>query len=143
MTGGAVAWLGSNLLWLGGWPVHALVPWWIGFLVLTIAGERLELSRMLFHAPWTKTLFLALVALLHGALLLRMIGDLAYIETLRTWGNAIAILLFLGATVSSVLRDAPDSHEYGAETLSHAHSSSATEAGPAQEVPDLELPASQ
>jgi len=52
------------------WPVHALVPWWIGFLALTIAGERLELSRMLFHAPWTKRLFLGIAALLGLALVL-------------------------------------------------------------------------
>ena len=64
MGGGAVAWASGNGLWLTGWPVHALVPWWIGFLVLTIAGERLELSRMLFHADWTKRLFLGLTALL-------------------------------------------------------------------------------
>jgi len=70
MASGAGAWLGGNVLWLSGWPVHALVPWWIGFLVLTIAGERLELSRMLFHAPWTKRLFLGLVGLLGAGLLL-------------------------------------------------------------------------
>jgi hypothetical protein len=27
--------------------VHELVPWWLSFLVLTIAGERLELSRFM------------------------------------------------------------------------------------------------
>ena len=70
MAGGAAAWVVGNGLWLNGWPVHALVPWWIGFLVLTIAGERLELSRMLFHAPWTKRLFLGCAALLGMGLLL-------------------------------------------------------------------------
>lgn len=70
MGSGALAWTVGNGLWLAGWPVHALVPWWIGFLVLTIAGERLELSRMLFHAPWTKRLFLGIAALLGLALVL-------------------------------------------------------------------------
>lgn len=69
MGSGAVAWTVGNGLWLSGWPVHALVPWWTGFLVLTIVGERLELSRMLFHAAWTKTLFLGLVGLLGAGLL--------------------------------------------------------------------------
>ena len=69
MTGGAVAWTVGNALWLGGEPVHAVVPWWIGFLVLTIAGERLELSRMQPHAPWTRRLFLGLVLLLGVGLL--------------------------------------------------------------------------
>lgn len=44
---GAVAWLVGTLLWHGGAPLYRVAPWWIGFLVLTIAGERLELSRLL------------------------------------------------------------------------------------------------
>lgn len=37
----------GNGLWLAGWPIYQLVFWWAGFLILTIAGERLELSRLL------------------------------------------------------------------------------------------------
>jgi len=94
MTSGAVAWLGGNLLWLNGWPVHALVPWWIGFPVLTIAGERLELSRMLFHADWTKRLFLGLVGLLGAGLLLSVEApDLGF----RVMGAGLAaVALWLG-----------------------------------------------
>ena len=44
---GALAWLVGNSLWLSGWPIFRVVGWWAGFLVLTIAGERLELSRFL------------------------------------------------------------------------------------------------
>ncbi len=47
MAVGAVAWLVGNGLWLAGRPIYAVVPWWVAFLVLTIAGERLELSRVL------------------------------------------------------------------------------------------------
>lgn len=43
---GALAWLVGNLLWLQGWPVARFVFWWVGFLVLTIVGERLELGRL-------------------------------------------------------------------------------------------------
>jgi hypothetical protein len=46
MALGALAWLVGNLLWLLGAPLSQLVHWWVGFLVLTIAGERLELSRV-------------------------------------------------------------------------------------------------
>jgi hypothetical protein len=42
----ALAWLVGNALWLVGWPIYRVAPWWAGFLVLTIAGERLELSRL-------------------------------------------------------------------------------------------------
>jgi hypothetical protein len=47
MTGGAVAWVTGNALWLIGAPVFRVVFWWLAFLVLTIAGERLELNRVL------------------------------------------------------------------------------------------------
>jgi hypothetical protein len=95
MAGGAAAWAVGNGLWLGGWPVHALVPWWIGFLVLTIAGERLELSRILDHAPWTKRLFLGLVGVLAAGLLLSVgAPDLGF----RGMGAAlVAVALWLGA----------------------------------------------
>ena len=43
---GALAWFTGNLLWLVGWPIHYIVFWWAGFLLLTIAGERLELARL-------------------------------------------------------------------------------------------------
>ncbi len=68
MALGAVAWLGGNVGWLGGASVVRVVPWWLGFLVLTIAGERLELSRMLFHAPHVERLFMVPAGLLGAAL---------------------------------------------------------------------------
>ena len=45
LTAGAAAWLGGNVLWTADWAIPRLLPWWIGFLALTIAGERLELTR--------------------------------------------------------------------------------------------------
>lgn len=46
MAVGAVAWLVGNVLWLSGIQIPSMVHWWAGFLVLTIVGERLELSRL-------------------------------------------------------------------------------------------------
>lgn len=43
---GALLWLVGNWLWLSGYPYPNVAAWWAGFLVLTIAGERLELSRL-------------------------------------------------------------------------------------------------
>ena len=43
---GAVLATGGALLWLGSVPVSRLLPWLAGFVVLTIAGERLELARL-------------------------------------------------------------------------------------------------
>lgn len=61
---GAGAWLVGNLLWLGGNSVFQLVPWWAAFLILTIAGERLELSRLLRPTPGAHTLFALLIAVM-------------------------------------------------------------------------------
>lgn len=43
---GAVLWIAGVALWLHGDPLVQVVPWWAGFLVLTIVGERLELAAM-------------------------------------------------------------------------------------------------
>lgn len=47
MAAGSLAWLVGNVLWVTGMPIFQMVFWWMAFLVLTIAGERLELSRFL------------------------------------------------------------------------------------------------
>jgi hypothetical protein len=46
MAMGAAAWFIGNVLWLSGWAISEIVYWWAGFLILTIVGERLELSRV-------------------------------------------------------------------------------------------------
>lgn len=43
---GAVLALGAAVLWLGDVPIPSVLPWLVGFVVLTIAGERLELARI-------------------------------------------------------------------------------------------------
>ncbi len=61
---GSLTWLAANLLWLGGWPIFQVVYGWQAFLILTIAGERLELSRVLHPSKAQRNLFAALGALL-------------------------------------------------------------------------------
>ena len=61
---GAGAWLVGNGVWLAGGEIPAAVSWWLGFLVLTIAGERLELSRMQRLTRWNEGTFLVGVAVL-------------------------------------------------------------------------------
>jgi hypothetical protein len=74
MALGALLWLVGNSGWLVGWPVAQVVPWWSGFLVLTIAGERLELSRLLRLSGLHYALFLLAVGVLLAGLLLLATG---------------------------------------------------------------------
>ena len=61
LAAGAGCWLLGNALWLAGQSIFAVVPWWAGFLVLTIAGERLELSRFLPPSPVAQRVFIAVL----------------------------------------------------------------------------------
>jgi hypothetical protein len=58
LLAGAGAWLAGNFMLLEG---RAAVPWWTAFFALTIAGERLELSRYLKRPAWVRRGFALLV----------------------------------------------------------------------------------
>lgn len=60
---GSCAWLIGNLAWLVSDAIIPAVPWWMAFLVFTIAGERLELTRFLPRTPGAQALFAAIVAM--------------------------------------------------------------------------------
>ncbi len=63
MALGAACWLAGNLLWLAGWEIPTVAPWWLAFLLLTIVGERLELSRFRPPGRLGERLFLAAAGL--------------------------------------------------------------------------------
>ena len=67
---GAGCWIVGSLLGFAGAGTHAVaaLPWGIAFLVLTIAGERLELSRFLPPSSHAQTLFAAIVAVIIASL---------------------------------------------------------------------------
>jgi hypothetical protein len=90
---GALTWLVGNGLWLTGQPVHRVVLWWIAFLVLTIAGERLELARILRPSKASLAAFLAVTSLLLvGLLMSSYIPDLG---TRLAGGGMIGLALWL------------------------------------------------
>jgi hypothetical protein len=69
MALGAFAWLVGNVIWVTGGAVYQAVPWWAAFLVLTIVGERLEISRVLRLSSWSRLFFaLAVLLVLFGLL---------------------------------------------------------------------------
>jgi hypothetical protein len=61
---GAACWCAGTLQWLLGYPMPAAVGWWLNFLVLTIAAERLELSRLTKPLPSRQATFAIVIALL-------------------------------------------------------------------------------
>jgi hypothetical protein len=69
---GAALWLAGNLLWAWGRPVFQVVPWWMGFLVLTIAGERLELARLVIRNRNALNTFVVSVGVFLSGLLLSL-----------------------------------------------------------------------
>jgi hypothetical protein len=95
MALGACAWLAGNGLWLFGLGVGRAIGWWVGFLVLTIAGERLELNRLLRLSPWRTGLFVAAVAIFGAGL---FAGGLATAIGVKLVGVGLAALaLWLAA----------------------------------------------
>ncbi len=72
MAGGALLWLAGNILWLLGWPIYTIVSWWSGFLILTIAGERLELGRVLRLSRPVHMLFIAAIGLYLAGLIVSL-----------------------------------------------------------------------
>jgi hypothetical protein len=70
---GAWMWLAGNLLWEFNWPIYRVVPWWAGFLILTIAGERLELARVMMPGRASRIVFVMVVGLFCAGLLLSLV----------------------------------------------------------------------
>ena len=87
-----------------------------------------------------RPLFYGHVVLLHLSLLFRVGGDLALVEPLRragAWGNAAAILLFLGTTLYSAATAPGTPGTSPDDTRAPGPRSSGHEQ---ETIPDLELP---
>jgi len=66
----ALAWLAGNGLLVAGASPSAVIPWWFSFLVLTIAAERLEMTRLMRrHQGASQMLYVILAAMLLGSAL--------------------------------------------------------------------------
>ena len=75
LASGALCWLVGNLAWLGSGSTSVASPWWFAFLVLTIAGERLELSRFLPTPLAAHRIFFVIVSALVGGALLNLLDE--------------------------------------------------------------------
>lgn len=85
----AGAWLTGNLMFATGQGSVATLPWWFAFLVMTIAAERLEMTRLMRRRPAAElSLQAALAALLSGA----AVSGLAPVAGGVLYGSALALL---------------------------------------------------
>ena len=92
---GALSWTVGSVLWALGLAVHQAVPWWLAFLVLTIAGERLELSRLMPPSALATRVFAGILAVLLLGLL-----------TARTsWGITVLAAALLALSIWLVKQD--------------------------------------
>ena len=87
LLGSAVLLVG-DVLWALGRPVFQVVPAWLGFFVLTIVAERLELSRL---APTPRRATVALVALSSLVALTACAAALGLPASLRPLGITLGL----------------------------------------------------
>ncbi len=94
MLCGAACWLVGNVLLLK----HALYPmavfWWVLFLLLTISGERLELTRFLPVSPRQKSLLYLVLGLCATGVLMPYHGWGRWILGVGLAGTALWLLRF-------------------------------------------------
>ncbi|MGC3962506.1 MAG: hypothetical protein QM803_04045 [Rhodocyclaceae bacterium] len=88
LCAGSVAWLAGNAVWWVTGSITAATPLWAAFLILTIAGERLELSRLVPTSPAARRTFFGIVALLALAGLAAAVSAAG----LRVFAAALALL---------------------------------------------------
>lgn len=79
----------GNGLFLAGYPVFEIVIWWMGFPVLTIFGERLELNRIMRPPKKAQRIFIGFIVIwIAGAALLHVSREhgwhLLMVSTLAT-----------------------------------------------------------
>ncbi len=89
LTIAAGAWLAGNLTWLLTADAPAAIPFWGAFLLLTIAGERLELSRFIPTPPRARLAFALVTAWLLLALAATLVMEA---PALRAFGAGLVAL---------------------------------------------------
>ncbi|MHB8452117.1 MAG: hypothetical protein ACYDAQ_16960 [Mycobacteriales bacterium] len=97
MAAGSLVRIVAVALWMAGWEVSAIVPWLAGFLVLTVAGERLV--RVVGVTRAARVGLLAVVSVFGARL---VVGTVS----VATWLRLAGFGLF-GLTVWLAVHDAP------------------------------------
>lgn len=115
---GSILWVTGITIWLFQWPVYNIYLWWMGFVLFTMVGQRLELARRIrLSQPPFYLLSIALGIVFVGEIVmalghlhqsdsvLELIED--YIRDPRSvWGMRLAGLGFLLTGVWLLIYDA-------------------------------------
>jgi len=73
---GAACWTVGTVLWMAGQAMPTIAGWWLSFLILTIAAERLELSRILRVSHTSQAFFFIFAVLLLAGVARGELADL-------------------------------------------------------------------
>lgn len=92
---GAGCWLAGNLVWISTGNLHAAIPLWLAFLVLTIAGERLELTRFLPARPAAAPSFVAISSVILAGALVAPFADATGLVIFAAGLLALAVWLLV------------------------------------------------
>ncbi|MFN8534390.1 MAG: hypothetical protein U0556_12695 [Dehalococcoidia bacterium] len=93
-TAGAAMLVIGSVIWLVGGSISDAVPAWTGFLLFTIVGERLELSRLLLLSRAQRMLLVGALAVYAAAIPLRWAAPLAGSIVAGLAMVAVAVWLF-------------------------------------------------
>jgi hypothetical protein len=94
LTFGGALWLAGNIVWVAGSPVYSAVPWWTAFLVVTIAGERLELARLIRITTQARILLAAVLVILLAGLIVGLVESVLGARIVGAAYLALAAWLF-------------------------------------------------
>jgi len=90
MAGAVLLWTVGIVLWMAGRPMNLVTYWWMGFIVLTIMGERYGFSRLMAPPKASARLFGLSTAFVVAGLLVAIFAE-------RQGAMVMAIGLALGA----------------------------------------------
>ncbi len=94
MLGGAVCWAVGNSVLLYGRFFPAAFPWWMGFLLFTIVGERLELSKFLPVSNTIRAFLLVFLILVVAGLIIPFHRYGTYVAGVGMSGAAVWLMRF-------------------------------------------------
>ena len=112
LAGGSCCWATGHIVWLVTGDVAPAAPWWLLFLVLTIAAERLDMSRLLGIGARGRALFAACILLLLAGAVRGMFTDAGAL-LLGTGFALLAIWLAFHDIAFRNLRRAPHLRYFG------------------------------